>query len=105
MIKKKCTYCTKVLHVHLPPIMLRFFLTDGSIFFPRSKYLGGRPRPTVVPPCWYYGVAEPKLSGPLFLHEGGFPDLVAIGDPPLPTGNQAAAKPPGGGDSCALDEE
>ena len=69
-----------------------------------------------------------------FLNEGGFPGLSAIGDPPLPVaqirqdlflgqqirqdlllgqqirqdllvGCQAAAKPPGGGDSCALDEE
>ena len=45
------------------------------------------------------------LSGPHFLQEGGFPGFVAIGDQPLPVGNKAAAKPPGSGSSCALDEE
>ena len=43
----------------VPPLYSKTGFQRPNIFsFPRSKCLGGRPGPTVIPPCWYYGVAE-----------------------------------------------
>ena len=57
-------------------------LTDSfrTLAFPGQNLRGGD-LGQQVSPCWYYGVAELELSGSLFIHEGGFPGLVAIGDP------------------------
>ena len=73
--------------------------------FPGQNLLDGDLLQQLSPLLVSRGGRALSLSGPHFLQKGGFPGLVAIGDPPLPVGNQAAAKPPGGGGSCALDEE
>ena len=82
--------------------MAALVLAISSLAFPGQNLWEETWANSCPPP---HGVVEPELSGPLFLQEEGFPGLVAIGDPPLPVVNQAAAKPPGGGSSCALDEE
>ena len=77
----------------------------AASYFPGQYLWEGDLGQQLSPPAGITGWQSNIAKWTPFPPKEGFPGLVAIGDPPLPVGNQAAAKPPGGGSSCALDEE